>query len=118
MAQNSRSLLVEVDIDNHEGKLQSGLFVDVSFDVKRPAPAVVIPDAALIFDAAGLHVAVVGADGRVQMRPVSIARDTGNDAELRDGLDGGERVIVNPPTDLAAGQKVHVVTDKKGQASG
>ena len=119
LAQNSRSLLVEVDIDNREGKLQPGLFVDVSFDVKRAAPAVVIPDAALIFDAAGLHVAVVGADDKVEMRPISIARDTGNDAELRDGLDGGERVIVNPPTDLAAGQKVHVVTDKKdGQAAG
>ena len=112
LAQNSRSLLVEVDIDNREDRLQPGLFVDVAFDVTRPAPQVVIPDAALIFDAAGLHVAVVGGDGKVEMRPISIARDTGTEAELRDGLDGGEKVIVNPPTDLVAGQKVHVVPDQ------
>ncbi len=118
LAQNSRSLLVEVDIDNHEDKLQPGLFVDVAFDVKRAAPQVVIPDAALIFDAAGLHVAVVGQDGKVEMRPVNIARDTGTEAELRDGLDGGEKVIVNPPTDLAAGQKVHVVPDQPAKGSG
>ena len=118
LAQNSRSLLVEVDIDNREGKLQSGLFVDVSFDVKRASPQVVIPDAALIFDAAGLHVAVVGQDAKVEMRPVSIARDTGTEAELNDGLGGSEKVIVNPPTDLAPGQKVHVVTDQSDQSKG
>ncbi len=116
LAQNSRSLLVEVDIDNSEYKLQPGLFVDVAFDVKRAAPQVVIPDAALIFDAAGLHVAVVGQDDKVEMRPITIARDTGTEAELRDGLDGGEKVIVNPPTDLAAGQKVHVVPDQSAKS--
>ena len=114
LAQNSRSLLVEVDIDNGEYKLQPGLFVDVAFDVRRAAPQVVIPDAALIFDAAGLHVALVGQDDTVEMRPISIARDTGTEAELRDGLDGGEKVIVNPPTDLTAGEKVHVVPDQSG----
>ncbi|WP_419730359.1 efflux RND transporter periplasmic adaptor subunit [Lichenicola sp.] len=116
LAQNSRSMLVEVDIDNRAGKLTPGLFVTVAFDVKRPAPAVVIPDAALIFDAAGLHVAVVGQDDKVEMRPIVIARDTGTEAELREGLDGSEKVIVNPPSDLTQGQKVHVMPDKKPDA--
>ena len=122
LAENSRSLLVEVDIDNRDGKLAPGLFVTVNFDVKRAMPAVIVPDAALIFDEAGLHVAVVDKDGAVVMRPISIARDTGTEAELHDGLQGDEKVIVNPPTDLAQGQKVHVVPEKpaagKGSAAG
>ncbi len=115
LAQNSRSELVEVDIDNRAHKLSSGLFVTVSFDVQRPEPLVVIPDAALIFDSAGLHVAVL--DGtKVSMRPIVINRDTGTEAELGHGLDGGEQVIVNPPTDLVQGQTVHLKkqnSDKK-----
>ncbi|NPD65372.1 efflux RND transporter periplasmic adaptor subunit [Lichenicola cladoniae] len=120
LAQNSRSMLVEVDIDNRDGHLTPGLFVTVAFDVTRPAPVVVVPDAALIFDASGLHVAVVGQDSKVAMRTISIARDTGTEAELREGLDGTEKVIVNPPTDLSEGQKVHVLPEKKEgkQASG
>lgn len=121
LAQNSRSMLVEVDIDNRDGRLTPGLFVTVSFDVARPTPVVVVPDAALIFDASGLHVAVVGQDSKVTMRTISIARDTGTEAELREGLDGTEKVIVNPPTDLSEGQKVHVLPEKKAegkQASG
>ncbi len=107
LAQNSRSELVEVDIDNRAHKLSSGLFVTVSFDVQRPEPLVVVPDAALIFDAAGLHVAVL--DGtRVSMRPIEINRDTGTEAELGHGLNGGEQVIVNPPTDLVQGQTVRL----------
>ena len=116
LAQNSRSMLVEVDIDNRAGRLTPGLFVNVAFDVRRPAPAVVIPDAALIFDAGGLHVAVVGQDDKVEMRTIVIARDTGTEAELREGLDGSEKVIVNPPSDLTQGQKVHVMPDKKPDA--
>ncbi len=112
LAQNSRSLLVEVDIDNREGRLAPGLFVTVGFDIQRSMPAVIIPDAALIFDQEGLHVAVVDKDSKVAMRPISIARDTGTEAELRDGLGGDEKVIVNPPTDLNQGQTVHVLPDK------
>jgi len=122
LAQNSRSMLVEVDIDNRDGRLTPGLFVTVAFNVQRAAPVLVIPDAALIFDAAGLHVAIVDKDGAVAMRSISIARDTGTEAELHDGLNGDEKVIVNPPTDLAQGQKVHVQDNKpdagKGKAAG
>ena len=42
------------------------------------------------------------------MRPIVINRDTGTEAELGHGLQGGEQVIVNPPTDLVQGQTVHL----------
>jgi hypothetical protein len=52
-------------------------------------------------------------DGKAHLRPVSIARDTGTEADLADGLSGGEKVIVNPPTNLSDGQAVHVLPEQK-----
>jgi len=112
LAQNSRSMLVEVDIDNRARALTPGLFVNVSFDVPRGSPIVSIPDAALIFDQEGLHVAAVK-DGHAKMTPIVIERDMGTMAELRSGLAGGEQVIVNPPTDLRPDQPVKVLDDSK-----
>ena len=109
LAQNSRSMLVEIDIQNKAGLLAPGLFVSVSFRIDRPAAIVVIPDAALIFDAGGLHVATVTQDERIRMIPIVIAHDFGESAELRRGLRGGEKLVVNPPADLADGEKIHVV---------
>ena len=112
LAQNSRSMLVEVDIDNTDGTLAPGLFVDVSFVVQREAPRIVVPDASLIFDESGMRVAVVK-DGHAHLQHVTIARDTGTEADLSDGLHGGEQVIVNPPATLADGDAVHVLPEQK-----
>ncbi len=109
LAQNSRSMLVEIDIPNPDRQLAPGLFVDVSFKLGQSAPIVVVPDAALIFDAAGLHVASVTEQNTIRMLPISITRDLGEKAELRDGLKGGEQLVINPPPDLENGQKVHVI---------
>lgn len=108
LAQNSRSMLVEIDIPNADGVLAPGLYVNVDFEIARTSPAVVVPDATLIFDASGLHVATVAQDDHIRMVPVVIARDFGEKAELRQGLKGGEALVMNPPPDLEDGQKVHV----------
>ncbi len=119
VADASRSLLTEIDIPNYTHVLRPGLFVNISFQVPRPHPVVVVPDAAVIFNSEGLHVAVVE-DGRVHMRRVTIEHDLGTIAELSDGLQGGERVIVSPPDDLLDGAKVDVPPEQgtKEAASG
>ena len=104
----SRSMLTEVDVANPGGVLHPGLFVNVAFSIPRQAPAIVVPDAALVFNAAGLRVATLGADSRVHFQKVSIYRDFGTTAELRDGLKGGENLILSPPADLADNAKVHI----------
>lgn len=104
----SRSMLTEVDVANSDGVLRAGLFVNVAFSIPRETPAVVVPDEALVFNAAGLRVATVGADGTVQFRKVTIYRDFGTSAELRDGLQGGETLVLSPPTELADGNKVQI----------
>jgi len=68
----------------------------------------------MLFRAEGARVAVVGADGKVRLRPVSIGRDYGATLEILDGLSVDEQVIVNPSDSLEDGQQVRVVTPDQG----
>ncbi len=104
----SRTMLAEVDVPNPDGALRSGLYVTVEFGVPRPAPTVVVPAEALLFDGNGLRVAVVDDAGRVHLHNVSVYRDYGTTLELREGLQGGERVALTPPADIAEDQQVKV----------
>lgn len=106
--ESTRTLLVEVDVPNAEAELRAGLYAMVGFAIPRAGPSVTVPAEALVFDSDGLRVATVGDGDKVRMRKVSIARDFGARVELRDGLDGGERVALSPPADLADGQSVAV----------
>ena len=102
----SRTLLVEADVPNPDGALHPGSFVDVEFHIPRTHPGVVVPAQALLFDADGLHVAVIGDDGAAHMTKVTVARDFGTSVELATGLAGGERVALQPPANLRDGQAV------------
>nr|WP_321985593.1 efflux RND transporter periplasmic adaptor subunit [uncultured Lichenicoccus sp.] len=118
LAQNSRSLLVEVDIPNPDEALTAGLYVDMMFHLERPEPVVMIPDSALIFDTSSLRVAVLQGDGTVKLTPISLARDLGEEAEVVHGLNGGEKLVINPPSELEDGERVHEIQDKKGGHGG
>jgi HlyD family secretion protein len=114
----SRSMLTEVDVPNPNGVLRPGLFVNVAFAIPREAPGIVVPDEALVFNAAGLQVAIVEADSTIHFQKVSIYRDFGTTAELRDGLQGGENLVMSPPTELANGSKVRVTNPGPQQDTG
>ena len=104
----SRSMLTEVDVDNATGELRAGLYANVSIAIPRDRPGVVVPDEALAFNAEGLHVAVVDDQQRVHFQKVSIYRDFGTTAELREGLQGNERLVLTTPPDLMDGAQVKI----------
>jgi HlyD family secretion protein len=105
----SRTMLAEVDVPNPDGALRAGLYVNVEFSVPRQAATVVVPTEALLFNGDGLRVATVDDSGRVHMHNVSVYRDYGTTLELREGLQGGERVVLTLPADVVDGQPVNVV---------
>ena len=107
VADASRSMLTEIDIPNPDHTLRPGLYVNISFKVPRPHPVVTVPDASVIFNSDGLQVATVE-DGHAHMRKITIEHDLGTVAELSEGLDGGEQVIISPPADLVDGAAVNV----------
>ena len=104
---SARTLNTEVDVDNAKGELRPGAFVNVTFHIPRLKPNVVLPAEALIFNQNGLQVAVVQ-DDEIHMQKITIYRDFGRTVELSDGLNGGETIVINPPTDLGEHSKVKV----------
>ena len=112
---NSRSMLTEVDVQNPDGALRAGLFVDVSIQVPRAHPGVVVPDEALVFNAKGLQVATLDDGGHAHFHTVSIYRDFGTSAELRAGINGGEKVILVPPAELQENSKVKIAKPQQGK---
>ena len=103
---NSRTMLVQSDVGNPEHLLHPGLFTEVTFDIPRTHPGVVVPSEAVLFDSSGLHVDVIDSDNRVHMRKITIYRDFGTSVELREGLKGGETVALQPPAGMEDGQIV------------
>jgi RND family efflux transporter MFP subunit len=108
----SRALLVQVDVENKDGRLRPGTYVDIAFNIPRTHAGVVVPAEAVLFNATGLQVAVIGDDNKVQMRQVTVYRDFGTSVELSEGLKGGERVALSPPVDIHDGETVKPQDDK------
>jgi RND family efflux transporter MFP subunit len=103
----SGSTLMQLVVDNAAGELLPGGFANVSLDLPHSA-ALNIPASALMFDKAGLRVATVGADNKVLLKKVTIARDLGKVIELGSGLDASDRVIESPPDGVADGDVVRI----------
>ena len=82
------------------------------------SPSAPIPASALIFDAKGLSVATVGADNRVVLKPVTIARDLGKVIEIGSGIAATDRVIESPPDGIASGDQVKIATKPASPAAG
>jgi RND family efflux transporter MFP subunit len=101
----TRTLLTEVDVPNPDGTLPSGVYCSVELQIPRKTPSMDVPADAIVFDAQGLHVAVID-NGIVHMHKVTIARDFGTHVEVTDGLKDGDQVILNPSVNLAEGSKV------------
>src|SRR5271168_1268827 len=112
----SRTLNVEVDIDNPKGELRPGAYVFVHFKVPEHVASLMIPSNTLLFRAEGLQVGVVRY-GRVQLVPVKIGRDTGATVEIASGLTASDAVILDPSDSLASGQEVQIANTSNKPAT-
>jgi RND family efflux transporter MFP subunit len=110
----TRTLLTEVDVPNKDGKLLPGSFGEVHFQPKIDVKKVTVPVNAMLFRREGPQVAVVGSDGKVQLRKINIGRDYGTSLEVVGGVDVNDLVIVNPSDSIEQGQQVNVAPQNKG----
>jgi RND family efflux transporter MFP subunit len=117
---SARTLLVEVDVQNHNGKLLPGAYTEVHLSVHDEVVNMIIPVSALIFRGHGLQVGTVvkGANGDVaKLVQIGIGQDDGITVQVNDGLSADSQVIQNPPDSLIDGEPVHVVQPSKDGAS-
>jgi RND family efflux transporter MFP subunit len=103
----TRTLQVEVDVDNPTGKLLSGSYAEVHLKLPGLTSTYLLPVETLVFRSEGLQVAVVS-NGKVVLTPVTPGHDFGNQIEILSGLNGNESVIQNPPDSILAGQQVQI----------
>lgn len=103
----TRTLIVEVDVENSSGQLMPGAYAFVHFKVPATNGAVTIPSNALLFRSEGLRVGVVR-NSHVALIPITVGQDYGDAVEVLSGLSARDAVIVNPSDSLADGAQVEV----------
>ena len=101
----TRTMLTEIQVENRDGKLMPGTYATVNFKNVRALPPVIVPGDTLITRANGTMVALVR-DNTVQLQPVVVGRDYGATVEIREGLQEGDLVVVNPGDSAKDGAKV------------
>jgi RND family efflux transporter MFP subunit len=95
-------------VDNSKGELMTGAFANVRLELPVPEAAIHVPASALIFDQKGLRVATVGADDRIVLKQVTIARDLGREVEIGSGLTIEDRIVESPPDGVSEGDQVRI----------
>jgi len=108
----SRTLNVEVDVDNSSGQLMPGAYAFVHFKLPAKRGAVTIPSNALLFRSEGLRVGVVR-NSHVALLPITIGQDYGDAVEVLSGLTARDSVVVNPSDSLTNGAQVQVEGNPK-----
>jgi len=106
----SRTLHVEVDVDNHDGALLPGAYAQVHLALHNASPALDLPVSALLFRPNGVTVAVVDSTDKTSLKTVTVGRDFGTHVEVRTGLAATDRVIDNPGDAISPGEPVQIVS--------
>lgn len=115
--ETTRTLRVEADFPNDDGRLLPGTYGQVRYEVGAAdqKPPLVVPTSALVFDSKGTRVVVIDAAGKASFKPIAVGRDYGTEIEVAGGLDGGERVVANPGERVADGVEVEVAQPQGGE---
>jgi RND family efflux transporter MFP subunit len=114
--QPTRTLLVEIRVNNPTGTLLSGAYAEAHLKLPNAGSAFILPANTLLFRSEGLRIAAVTADQRTELKPITMGRDYGTAIEVVSGLTGDESVIVNPPDSIVSGEQVRIVAAPAGTA--
>ncbi len=108
----TRTLLTQVDIPNPSHRLLPGMFVYATFKIAPSGTRWRVPATAVIFNAQGTRVAIVGAGNTLRFQEVVLGRDFGTSIDVQAGLQGHETIVKQPTVSLQEGQRVTPVESK------
>jgi RND family efflux transporter MFP subunit len=108
MSSDSRTLLVELQVDNAKNEILAGTYAQVRFPDANVEAGLTLPANTLLFRSEGPQVGVVNPDGKVELHKVSLGRDFGSTIEIINGVSQQDRVILNPSDSLVSGTIVRV----------
>lgn len=104
----TRTLRVEVDVDNADGTILPGAYVSVHFAFTNPPNVFTLPSNALLFRSEGLNVVLVRNNHAV-LQPIVVAHDNGKSVDVSNGVSADDLIVLNPPDSLTNGQVVRPV---------
>jgi RND family efflux transporter MFP subunit len=116
LEKKSRSVRVEVDMENPEGAVRPGLYATAVVTVEEHDDALTLPTSAVVRTADGQAYCVVVVDGRAVKSPVRLGIEDGTSVEVISGLRGSETVVKAGAGSLSDGQALVVVTPEKGKS--
>ena len=108
----TRTLLTQVDIPNPSHRLLPGMFVYATFKIAPSGTRWRVPATAVIFNAQGTRVAIVGAGNTLRFQEVVLGRDFGTSIDIQAGLQGHETIVKQPTVSLQEGQRVTPIEPK------
>jgi membrane fusion protein, multidrug efflux system len=113
---NSRTAVTELTVDQADGTLWPGTFVEAVFQLTNNSALLTLPEEALIFRSQGLQVALIDAHNRVHLQNITLGDNLGQTVQVLSGLAPDARVVNNPPAGLLEGELVQSVTPAPGYA--
>jgi RND family efflux transporter MFP subunit len=102
----TRSLQVEIDLPNGDGKLTPGMYAEVTLDLQRNGNGLTVPVQAVDRSESNPFALVVNAQGRIEKRTLKLGMETPNLIEVTDGLTEDERVVVSNLSSFNPGEAV------------
>jgi RND family efflux transporter MFP subunit len=112
----TRTMLIEIQLVNPDGRLLPGMYAQVALSVERSRPSLTVKGDTLVVRADGPQVAVVDAGGKVHFARIQLGRDYGDHLEVLSGLEEGQQVVVNPSDSVREGAKVKPVAIENPEA--
>lgn len=91
---------------NPSKQLVSGQFVSVLLEYNAPVEKIVIPQTAIMSSVASKYVYVVDAQNKIINKPIRVGVEQGKDIVVLEGLEAGERVVVDGLQKVRPGQEV------------
>ncbi|HRJ59900.1 MAG TPA: efflux RND transporter periplasmic adaptor subunit [Azospirillaceae bacterium] len=102
----SGTILAKAEFPNQQTSLWPGQFVDVSVILRVDQGVVAAPAEAVLIGQDGRFVYVAGPDGKAEARKVAVARIADGWAVIADGLQAGEKVVVDGQSRLTPGARM------------
>jgi len=104
----ARTMLTEVQVDNHDGSLLPGMYAQIKFMLQQQRTSLIIPTSSLVIDRNGMHVVTVNSNHKLHFIPVVIGKDMGTKVEILSGIQSSDVLVASPSDLLHEGQDVQV----------
>jgi membrane fusion protein, multidrug efflux system len=114
--QNTRTMLVEVDLPNKDQSLLPGMYADVGIKTTATAQRILVPDDALVFRDDKTYVPIVRG-GHLHLVDVTLGRDNGYSVEVTGDIQSGDLVAMNVGEAAREGETVQPVQQHGLQAA-